>query len=64
MNKTSDDELTDVLTRLILGGATDVRIELLAGDFIVLRWKFPNGLGGILPLEMEEACHYSCCSGS
>lgn len=50
--KTSIDELAGYLTKLVLGGATEVGLEFLAG-FTVLRWKFPNEPGGCLPLEMD-----------
>jgi hypothetical protein len=52
MKKTTIDELADYLTKLILGGATDVGLDFMAG-FTVLRWKFPDQPGGCLPLEMD-----------
>lgn len=58
--KTSLNELAEMLSRLILGGATEVSVEFMGGLTIV-GWQFPGKAGDCMPLEVEweESCRLS-----
>lgn len=47
------EELVAHISRLILGGATEVSLQF-EGGFTVLGWRYPGHPGDCLPLELEE----------